>query len=57
MLFFMNAYSRGAIHWRDLVPRCDPEPRIYEVGKQAIEKVSKGDLQVTVMVQAPENSV
>ena len=53
----MQTYSGGAIHWRDLVARCDPEPRIYEVGKQAIEKVSEGYLQVTVMVQAPENSV
>ena len=57
MLLFMQTYSGCAINWRDLVARCDPQPRIYEVGKQAIEKVSEGDLHVAIMVEAPENSV
>jgi hypothetical protein len=57
MLFFMQTDSGCAIHRRDLVPRRDPEPGIYEVGKKPIEKVSKGDLQVAIMIETPENSI
>jgi hypothetical protein len=53
----MQTYSGGAINWRDLVPRCDPEPGIYEVGKKPVEKVCKGDLQIAIMIEAPKNSI
>ncbi len=53
----MHTNSGGAIDRRDLVPTCDPKPGIYEVGKQTIEKVRKGDLKIAIMIQAPKNSI
>ena len=53
----MQTDSGCAIYRRDLVPRRDPEPGINEVGKKPVEKVSKGDLQVAIMIEAPENSI